>query len=273
MITYKERPKMAVLSSICLLGAGNVAWHLGQALQAAGYPVRGVYSRTLAHARQLAELLDGAVAVDDLSGLPKTTVYVFAVKDDALQPLAGQLLRLLGTDTEALFVHTAGSIPLSVLNARRAAVLYPMMTFSKSRKVDFGQIPLFVEGSDEEVTERVREMALRLSGTVRELDSERRRLLHLSAVFANNFSNHCFTLAYRLLCSAGIDPHVLLPLVDETVAKLHDLEPEEAQTGPAVRKDRKVMERQMQALAAFSELQVLYRQMSESISGEDLSEI
>lgn len=264
---------MSVSSTISLLGAGNVAWHLGQALQAAGYPVRGVYSRTLANARSLAEVLGSAVATDDLSHLPQTEIYVFAVKDDVLPLLAVQMLRLLGADTEALFVHTAGSIPLTVLESRHAAVLYPMMTFSKARAVDFKQIPLFVEGTDETAEECVREMAQQLSGCVRDLDSERRRLLHLSAVFANNFSNHCFALAYRLLRVADIDPHVLRPLVKETVAKLDNLEPDEAQTGPAVRRDRVVMGRQMQALAAFPELQAIYRQLSESISGEDLSDI
>lgn len=264
---------MSVSSTFCLLGAGNVAWHLGKALHAAGFPVRGVYSRTLANAQSLAGQLGSAVATDDLSRLPQAEIYLFAVKDDVLPLLAGQMLRLLGADTEALFVHTAGSIPLTVLESRRAAVLYPMMTFSKARAVDFKQIPLFVEGTDETAVRIVRDIARRLSESVRELDSERRRLLHLSAVFANNFSNHCFALAYRLLCAADIDPHILLPLVNETVAKLNDLEPGEAQTGPAVRKDHAVMKRQMQALAAFPELQAIYRQLSESISGEDLSDI
>ena len=98
-----------------------------------------------------------------------------------------------------------------------------------------------------------------------ELDSEKRKYLHLSAVFANNFANHCFALAYKLLENKGIDPQCLLPLIDETANKLHSLTPMQAQTGPAVRWDENVIEKQMALLGDMPDLQQMYETMTQSI--------
>lgn len=62
----------------------------------------------------------------------------------------------------------------------------------------------------------VEDLANELSDTVYPLDSAKRKKLHLAAVFANNFTNHCCTLAYHLLEKNGIAPTVLLPIIDET---------------------------------------------------------
>ena len=107
-------------------------------------------------------------------------------------------------------------------------------------------------------------MAGQISDTVIPLDSDRRRLLHLAAVFACNFVNHCYAEASLLAAQAGIPFHVLLPLIDETAAKVHELTPQEAQTGPAVRYDRGVMQRQ-EALLADPVCQTVYRALSARI--------
>lgn len=40
----------------------------------------------------------------------------------------------------------------------------------------------------------------------------------------------------------------MLPLIDETAKKVHEMKPKDAQTGPAVRYDENVISRQMQLL-------------------------
>lgn len=263
---------MKKISSICLLGSGNVATHLAFALQQGGYQIKGIYSRTLRNAQELASKLDCALATDRLECLPAADAYIFSVKDDVLPHLA-QRLAGLHPQSKALFIHTAGSVPLSALGewVEQAAVLYPMQTFSKASvggKKDarsFAEIPLFIESSTPEGLSLVEDLAQVLSDHVTELDSERRRKLHLSAVFACNFANHCYAMAYRLLQDAGIDPRCLWPLIDETARKVHTLEPLRAQTGPAVRWDERVMGEQTEALAAYPEMQEIYKAMSHSI--------
>ena len=57
----------------------------------------------------------------------------------------------------------------------------------------------------------------------------------------------------------------MLPLIDETARKVHVMPPAEAQTGPAVRYDRNVIDAQLSLLAEDPDLQEIYRLMSESI--------
>ena len=142
-------------------------------------------------------------------------------------------------------------------------VLYPMQTFSKEREVDFHQIPLFIEASDAESLQQIRVLADSVSQHVYELSTADRRYLHLAAVFACNFANHCYTLAADVLAQKGLPFDVMLPLVDETARKVHELHPVEAQTGPAVRGDQNVLAAQSALLDG--RLRTIYNIMSDSI--------
>jgi predicted short-subunit dehydrogenase-like oxidoreductase (DUF2520 family) len=152
-------------------------------------------------------------------------------------------------------------MPLSVFDGytQHGGVLYPMQTFSMEREVDFRAIPLFIEGADA----RIRQLAESISEHVYELSSDDRKYLHLAAVFACNFANHCYTLAAEVLEKKGLPFDVMLPLVDETARKVHELHPKEAQTGPAIRGDKNVMA--AQAALLDSRMQAIYNLMSESI--------
>jgi len=252
--------------SIALLGAGGVATQLGYALRGAGYEVRGVFSRQATHAAELAAKLDCPLSTAHIEALPEADVTVVSISDDAVE----QAARTWASSHEAanhLLLHTAGCVPLSKLTsyAPEAAVLYPMQTFSKARRVDFKEVPVFVEGSTPEALQKVTTLARSISGNVTTLDTERRKQLHLAAVFACNFPNHCYTLAYELLERAQIDPTCLLPLIDETAHKVHTLSPWEAQTGPAVRGDERAMGRHLELLSGQPELKALYQMMSASI--------
>jgi len=251
---------------ICMIGSGNVATHLAHALEGAGYVVASVFSRRLEHAQLLASSLSRAMATNDPDALPVAQTYVFCVKDDAIDKLAKRLAKRK-PGRECLVLHTAGSVPLSTISGlfENTAVLYPMQTFSRTRNVDFSKVPLFVEGSNEHSLQLVTQMAAKLSDTVTPLDSRRRLTLHLASVFACNFTNHCYALADEILQEAGIDPKFLLPLIDETAKKVHDLSPIDAQTGPAARWDETVMERQMQLLGDNQEATAIYKSMSLSI--------
>lgn len=225
---------------IALIGRGRVATHMGKALLKTGHKVVSVNSRTLAELPQDAD------------------VYIIAVKDSALQEVISKVTK--GREGQ-LFLHTAGSMPLSLFEgyADNAGVLYPMQTFSMDREVDFREIPLFIEGADP----RIRAVAESLSAHVYELSTADRKYLHLAAVFACNFANHCYTLAADVLQKKGLPFDVMLPLVDETARKVHELHPTEAQTGPAVRGDQNVM--QAQAALLDGKAKEIYELLSQSI--------
>lgn len=260
---------MTYLKTICFIGAGNVATHLSVALSHAGYTVNGVFSRHIENARQLAQKLGSAVAVDQLDRLPCADIYIFAVKDCVLEDMA-RSFSALTKNTDALFVHTAGSMPLSLLSDvfKNVAVLYPMQTFSKKRPLDFRTISVFVEANTDDNLMRIEQIASAVSDKVCELSSRKRKKLHLAAVFACNFSNHCYNLAFNLLENEGVDPTCLLGLIDETTRKIHEISPHQAQTGPAVRWDENVMNEQLGQLSDNPTIQAVYKVMSESIHEE-----
>lgn len=245
-----------------MVGAGNVATHLAGALQAAGHRVVGVYSRTRANADRLASTLQCS-AFTSLTDIPEADVYIFAVKDDALNSLIAELT----PSDHALLLHTAGSVPMNVFEgqARHHGVLYPLQTFSRECAVCFREIPCFIEASTEQAAQQLKLLAESVSSHVQWLDSDSRKYLHLAAVFACNFANHCYAMAWQLLQDRSIDPHVLLPLIDETARKVHRLSPTDAQTGPAVRWDTSVMQRHLSLLKDQQYAGVLYQLMSNGI--------
>ena len=98
-----------------------------------------------------------------------------------------------------------------------------------------------------------------------QLSSEDRKYLHLSAVFACNFVNHCYAVSYDILKKHGIPFDVMLPLIDETARKVHVLTPQEAQTGPAVRYDQNVIRAQSSLLRDNPLLKDIYERMSMNI--------
>ena len=248
---------------IVLIGAGNLATHLGKALHAAGHDMVQVLSRTMQSAETLASLLDAEPLTDMAQVRDDADVYIFSVKDSALEQLISQLCG----GEKKVFLHTAGSMPMSVFRekALHYGVLYPMQTFSKQREVDFSIIPCFIEANDEFAQKQIEGLAVQISHRVYQLSSEDRRYLHLSAVFACNFANHCYAVSQELLQQHGIPFDVMLPLIDETAAKVHGMTPKEAQTGPAVRYDENVIGKQIQLLENQPYFQKIYDCMSKSI--------
>ena len=257
---------------IVLIGAGNVATHLGIALQKAGCLILQVYSRTEESASALADRLsvDYTIVPDEIRR--DADLYIVALKDAVLRQLAPVLVK--GRE-QALFVHTAGSMPMDLWKGlvKRYGVLYPMQTFSKQREVDFNTVPFFIEASAPAEVGVLRMVAVRLSPKVYEVTSGQRRHLHLAAVFACNFANHMYALSSHILEKQGISFEVMLPLIDETAGKVHELSPTQAQTGPAVRYDENVISKHLEMLADEESLQELYEKISKSIHDLPLSVI
>ena len=249
--------------NIVLLGAGKVATHLCRALHEAGHKVKAVYSRTFAHAHAVAQSV-GAVPTTKVCDLPEADAYLFSVKDDALPTLIGEVAAL---HPQAVCIHTAGSVPLSVFEGRveQGGVLYPMQTFSKAVPVSFKNLPLYIEATDEKTLDLVKTLAQSLSENVTPLSSADRRYLHLAAVFACNFTNHCYALAEDIMGKVNLPFTDLRPLIEATTQKLRTTPPAEGQTGPAVRRDETVMAAQIALLSEDERMQQIYKLLSESI--------
>lgn len=249
---------------IVFVGAGNLATNLAKALYRKGFRIVQIFSRTEESARSLALQVEADYTTDlkELTGDAK--LYIVSLKDAAFVELLPQIAE--GKE-HALLVHTAGSIPMSVWegHTQRYGVFYPMQTFSKQREVKFDEIPFFIEAKTAEDVALMKAIAATLSDHVYEASSEQRKSLHLAAVFICNFTNHMYALAADLLEKYQLPFNVMLPLIDETARKVHELAPRDAQTGPAVRYDKNVIENHLAMLADLPALQEIYKLMSKSI--------
>lgn len=260
----------AARERVVVLGAGRVATHLVPALLSAGYRVGQVWSRTMTSVSALAQPLGISYTADLTAVSTDADIYIACVADGALPEVAKEIVAHVQRSSRTpLFLHTAGSVSMDVwreAGAARYGILYPLQTFSKERAVAMREVSLFVEASDEASLMAVEALAQDLSGKVFRADSRRRALLHVAAVFACNFTNAMYDAAHQLLATDDIPFDVLLPLIDETAAKVHTLTPREAQTGPAVRGDEAVMQSHIHRLADMPELQSLYAQISKMIA-------
>lgn len=252
---------------VVIIGSGNLATHLSHALHNAGVEIAQVYDRTIEHALTLAADLN-CEAISSVSDMEAgADAYIIAVKDDAIAEVAKQIASVA---QNGVVLHTAGSVPMAVLDgaAKHYGVFYPMQTFSKTREVDdFRSVPCFIEASDSEAMAVIKAMAQQVCDTVQEADSHKRERLHLAAVFANNFTNHCYRLAEQILEAENLDFKLFLPLIAETANKVQTMQPKDAQTGPMVRYDVNVMNKQMNMLTN-ERMREIYRLMAESIHAD-----
>jgi predicted short-subunit dehydrogenase-like oxidoreductase (DUF2520 family) len=246
---------------IVLLGSGNVATQLALALKAIGEEIVQVYSPNVVNAKALADVVK-AVAIDDLAQAEQQAdLYIISVKDDAIEDVAKGLNSVTG-----LVVHTSGTTDVKVLlgQVKRAGVFYPLQTFSKSRNVSFKHIPICLEADEQDLI-LLRALAGKLSSKVYELDGEKRKVLHLAAVFACNFPNHLYALANQILQKHNLDFDIVRPLIAETADKVMVNLPDNVQTGPAIRGDERTMDKHLKMLSNLPELQEIYQTLSNSI--------
>jgi len=252
-----------MIENAVIIGAGNLATQLALALFEKNIAIRQIYSRTKESAEELAQKVKAPFTTELSKLKTDADLYVIAVKDSAIQ----EVLENLPLAEDRLIVHTAGSVAMKILEGftLNYGVFYPLQTFSKNRKVDFSIIPICIEASHPTILVKLENLAGRLSGTIRQINSEERKALHLAAVFANNFANHFYAIGAELLHDHEMSFDLLKPLIQETAAKIEALHPIEAQTGPAKRNDQTVIQTQLKMLHDQPEYQKIYSFVSESI--------
>ncbi len=251
-----------MIKKIVFIGAGNLATHLALAFQKADFNIVQVYSRTQLSADALSKKVGADSCTDYLEVNREADLYVFALSDSVLVS-ALEALQL----RDKFMVHTAGSLPLSVFKpyTSKYGVFYPLQTFSKAREVDFSEIPICIEANRSDLETNLLDLGKKVSHSVQLLSSHQRKQLHLAAVFACNFTNHMYHIGEELLQNEGLSFDLLKPLILETAKKVQTLPAREAQTGPAVRCDKNVMEVHEENLKMSPDFQKLYRFVSESI--------
>ncbi|MBP2617276.1 Rossmann-like and DUF2520 domain-containing protein [Chryseobacterium jejuense] len=242
---------------IVIIGSGNVAYHMAKAFSLNGISLAQIFGRNEKELSKISEELSIPCSTEHLED---ADLYIICVSDNSV----GEVSKMI-TKKDCLVAHTSGSLPKETLSgAYRKASFYPLQTFSKSKELEYDKIPFFIEAEHEEDTRILFELATRISKNVMESNHEKRKYIHLTAVFACNFVNHLFSRAKEISDSQEIPFDYFLPLIEETVQKIHEIEPKQAQTGPAVRNDLRVLELHEQLLQNEESISI-YKTMNHSI--------
>lgn len=253
------------MPTVSFIGSGNLAWHLAPALDNLGFVVKEVFSARAKNATALTERLYQAEVKSslDFSDSP-SDVFFIAVSDEAIADVAKEIV----LPENATLVHTSGSQPLSILGYAAAAnlgVFYPLQTFTKTRPIDFKNVPVFVEASDINAEKKLTSMAKALTTKFKKITSEDRKALHVAAVFASNFPNHMLRISKILMDEAGLNFEWLKPVILETINKALAVGPEYSQTGPAVRGDLEILDEHMKYLKSDKVVAKIYEIISQDI--------
>lgn len=219
---------------IVIIGTGNVAWHLLNTLQQGTHQVVQLVNLHSHKVSEEFEKFNIPLAINKVDINTSADIYIIAVSDTEIASLELPVL-----DNEQLILHTSGIADIDVLKhyGSNYGCLYPLQTLTKGMPVDFAKVPLIIEAVNLINKDLIMNFALSLSPYVLYLPLQKRRVLHLSAVLVNNFANHLYVEAKKLLDKESISFDLLKPLLAESVNKLNHLNPIEAQTGPAKRKD------------------------------------
>ncbi len=242
---------------IVIIGSGNVAYHLSKAFCEKGIEISQIFARNPTSLQAIAEELNIPSSSTDLA---EADLYIIAVSDDAVHKVSKLI-----TNENALVAHTSGSLPKEILSGSfRKASFYPLQTFSKTKSLNYDEIPFFIEAENLADENLLQLLAEKISHNVMVSNYEKRKYIHLTAVFSCNFVNHLFARAKEISDSQDIPFHYFLPLIDETVKKIHTMEPKNAQTGPAVRNDQSILQRHEELIHHEEHLKI-YKTINESI--------
>lgn len=234
--------------NVAIIGRGNVGTHLSRALS-------GKVNVTVVNPHTLAEL----TGTED--------IILIGVSDAALPEVAENLASHIRAKYNPIVAHTSGTTPMDVLSKIGVpyGVFYPMQTFSKDVELNYAEIPMFIEGSDAQVTDVLMKLAGLFSDHVHYADSEKRRKLHVGSVFACNFANHLWALSEKWLKENGLDFSMMHALVRETTRKALSNSPASVQTGPARRHDAPTIQSHLSMLEGDAQLHDIYKTLTASI--------
>ena len=239
---------------VSVLGSGNLGTHMVNLLNdASEVELVQWYSRSKINHEEIE-------VTNDIKMLKNAEIYILCVSDDSISDLSNQLIF-----NNKLVVHTSGSTAYESINRKnRRGVFYPLQSFSKTRKLNYSEIPICIEAENDLDLNILIDLCNKIGCGFHKINFEQRKNLHLAAVITNNFTNYLFSLSKEILSDQNLNFNILKPLINETVDKIHKLDPSESQTGPARRNDQNIIDMHIKMLKD-PEHQNLYKLISQMI--------
>lgn len=255
--------------NIIIIGVGNVASHIADSFQSnENIKLLQVFNhRNSKEAKQFSKKLECNLETNYSKINTNADIYIIAVKDDIIEDVAKKIafLKLKG-----IVVHTSGSVEMNVLNniSSKIGVYYPLQTFYKDAQIHWETTPILIEGNSKATETTLKQFASLISKKVKIVKSNSRLQIHLAAVFACNFTNAMYVSAYEIIEKniGKKDTDLLLPIMRHSFQKLQHIHPKQAQTGPAMRRDKLVMKKHIDLIKDNKQLAQVYKIISDLIA-------
>jgi predicted short-subunit dehydrogenase-like oxidoreductase (DUF2520 family) len=246
---------------VIIIGSGNVATVLGRKIVEAGHEIIQVAGRNLQKVIALSSSLKAGYTTNFLEISMLADIYIISVSDVAISEVAA-LLKL----NNKLVVHTAAAVSKDVLaeSSENYGVLYPLQTLRKEITT-IPVIPILVDANNEQTKKRLIAFVSGWADNVSVATDEERLKLHLAAVFVNNFTNHLFAVAEEFCNNNKLNYKLLEPIIEETILRIEEYPASMVQTGPAIRKDFRTMEKHQRMLENNLPALQVYNVLSNSI--------
>ncbi len=248
--------------NICLIGTGKIARHLAEKLASLDDYSIFIWGRNSQIAQTISEET-GIKLLNEISEIPTNSIGILCVSDHAIQTVAHEL-----TGRFDLIIHLSGTSSMDLISgtAAHTGVIWPNQSFTIGNSINWKNVPLCLEASDEFAHSEISELAKNLGGPFAWLSGEQRRMLHLAAVGANNFVNHLMVLTEEWCLANGLDFQFLMPMIEQSAQRFKTSSPKLTQTGPASRNDQTTIALHLSMLKDFPEFAEVYALLSKQIS-------
>lgn len=232
---------------LAIVGAGKVGAALGVALQAKGYPIAGISSRSLASAQALGRQLDVPYTQEAAEVTSKAQLVFITTPDRAVADATSEIARAGGFKPRQVVVHTSGALPYTVLERAQEegaiiSGLHPLQSFADVTRA-IANLPgsFFALEGDQEALPVLRKVLADLKGQSITIAPAHKPLYHAAAVVASNYLVTIIHMATSMLGQLGVTNkaavEALLPLIMGTIENIKSKGTVEALTGPVERGD------------------------------------
>ncbi len=185
--------------------------------------------------------------------LKKVNVILICIRDDKIQ----EIVKILETKNikGKVVYHTSGTFTSSILKPLKNAYigsLHPIQTFPKPNYKLLRNIYFSFEGQKIKVAQRLVKF---FNGRIFKVSEDKKTLYHIACIFASNFSALMWIVAHNLiresLKNGKLD--ILIPLIQTTLKNATIYGPINALTGPAKRKDYKIIMEHLEFLKSYDD--------------------
>jgi predicted short-subunit dehydrogenase-like oxidoreductase (DUF2520 family) len=249
------------IEQVTIIGSGNVASFFANLFQLHGIKIKNIVARNEIKGIALAQRVNATFS-SVMPTFNENDLVLICVKDDAIASVSQ-------TINGGLVCHTSGAQSIYTLqNQSNFGVIYPFQSILTNSSVSEIKFPFFIEANSVNTFEAIQGFLKGLPVQTVSVSSDNRLKYHLSAVFANNFSNAMLLAAQKICNEHQLDFNYLHPLISQSIQQALRFGPKNAQTGPAKRQDVNTMDSHLQLLENNEPLYELYKVMSGFINKE-----